>query len=271
MPTVALRLAYDGGRFDSYARMPGRDTVEDALLAALRHEGYVEGTFRTGSRTDAGVSALENVCRVTLERPHLAGLVPAVQRHLPDGLWMTAAAEVPATWNPRHARRRRYRYFAFDRGEQLAPMRHAAAAFVGRHDMRAFARLEEGRDPQRNVFAFGVEPGPDGWEFAVEGDGFLWNQVRRMVGATLAVGRGDAPPEAIAHSLRSGTPHPRFRLVAAEGLVLERVEYDGLAWDPAAGRLGPQLVARPHQDARARMRLARHLRELAPWPADEGR
>ncbi|MEA3189902.1 MAG: tRNA pseudouridine38-40 synthase [Thermoplasmata archaeon] len=267
MLTAALRLAYDGGRFDSYARMPGRDTVEDALLAALHPEGYVEGTFRTGSRTDAGVSALENCCRATFDRPHLQGLVPAVQRNLPDGLWVTAATEVPDTWNPRHARRRRYRYFAFDRGEALAPMQQAAAAFVGRHDMRAFARLEEGRDPQRNVFAFEVAAGPDGWEFAAEGDGFLWNQVRRMVGATLAVGRGEAPPEAIAASLASGTPHPRFRLVAAEGLVLEQVAYDGLAWDPKAGRLGPQLVGRMHQDARARMRLARHLRELAPWPA----
>src|SRR5687767_15201226 len=50
---VALRFAYDGEAFDSYARMPGRYTVEDSLMAALASEGYVEGSFKTGSRTDA--------------------------------------------------------------------------------------------------------------------------------------------------------------------------------------------------------------------------
>ncbi len=110
---VALRIAYDGSRFEAYARDPTAQTVEDALIRALQEEGLVEGSFRTGSRTDAGVSALENVCKVTLERAHLKGLVPALQRNLPLGLWVTGAAPVDAKWNPRHAKRRHYRYDRF--------------------------------------------------------------------------------------------------------------------------------------------------------------
>ncbi|HUR62051.1 MAG TPA: tRNA pseudouridine(38-40) synthase TruA [Candidatus Thermoplasmatota archaeon] len=263
---VAFRLAYDGRRFDSYARDPGASTVEGHLIAALRLEGYVEGTFRTGSRTDAGVSALENVCKATVRRPHLRGLVPALQRNLPEGLWVTAAARVVPHWNPRHARRRHYRYHAVPRTEGLALMRQACALFVGRHDMRAFAKLEEGRDPERNVFAFTVGEEGGMWVFRVEGDGFLWNQVRRMVSAVLCVGRGEAPLEAIAHGLAAGNAHPRFRLVSANGLVLERIEYDSLRWDPEAGRVGPHSIGHHVQDAHAGMLLARHLRELAPWP-----
>ncbi|MFO1534594.1 MAG: tRNA pseudouridine synthase A [Thermoplasmatota archaeon] len=268
--TVALRLAYDGRRFDAYARDPDASTVEGHLLAALRQEGCVEGSFKTGSRTDAGVSALENVCRATLERPHLRGLVPALQRHLPMGLWVTAAARVEPGWNPRHAKRRRYRYHAFPRNEDLGAMQEACAVFVGRHDMRAFARLEEGRNPERNVFAFTVAAEGGAWVFRVEGDGFLWNQVRRMVSAVLCVGRGEAGVEDIVAGLTTGKAHARFRLVAANGLVLERIDYgEGEpAWDPEAGRLGPHAISRAFQDAHAGMFLARHLRELAPWPGD---
>jgi tRNA pseudouridine38-40 synthase len=261
-----LRIAYDGRRFDSYARDPDASTVENHLLDALREEGYVEGTFKTGSRTDAGVSALENVCKATVRRAHLRGLVPALQRNLPEGIWVTAAAHVMPHWNPRHARRRHYRYHALPRSEDLALMRQACASFVGRHDMRAFAKMEEGRNPERSIFAFTVDAEDEAWVFRVEGDGFLWNQVRRMVSAVLCIGRGEAPLSAITTGLETGNAHPRFRLVSANGLVLERIEYDSLHWDEEAGRVGPHAIGHHVQDAHAGMLLARHLRALAPWP-----
>lgn len=279
--TVALRIAYDGSRFAAYARNPAGGTVEDALLAALRQEGLVEGSFKTGSRTDAGVSALENVCRAQLRRKTLRGLVPALQKLVPDGLWVTGAAEVGPGFNPRHARRRRYRYVAALRGEDLARVAAACQAFVGRHDMRGFARMEEGRDPVRNVFAFQVEPltpasgapldgagRPRLARFAVEGDGFLWNQVRRMVSAALAVGRGEAEVADIEATLETGKPHKRFRVAAVEGLLLERVEYDNVRWSQEAGALGRQLTGRPLQCAAVAGVVAAHLASLAPW--DEG-
>lgn len=265
---VALRIAYDGSSFHSYARQPGRRTTEGALLGALKHDGYVEGSFKTGSRTDAGVCALENVCRATVKRKTLRGLVPSLQRNCPDGLWVTAAAPVAPEWNPRHARRRTYRYEAIARGEDLELLRPACAAFLGRHDMRAFAKMEEGRNPERNVFAFDVAADGPVWSFRVTGDGFLWNQVRRMVGAAAAVGRGEAEVHDIEASLASGKAHPRFKLAPAQGLTLEHVEYDGLAWDPLLGRLGPQLLPQVYLAARARLGVMEHLRELAPWPAD---
>lgn len=265
---VALRIAYDGSRFAAYARDPTLPTVEDALIRALQDEGLVEGGFRTGSRTDAGVSALENVCRATIVRPHLRGLVPSLQRNLPLGLWVTGAARVDERWNPRHAKRRHYRYDRYRRDEELDRMQAACALFLGRHHMGAFAKLEEGRNPERNIFAFNVqESGEGAWSFHVEGDGFLWNQVRRMVSAVLAVGRREAELSDISIGLATQKAHSSFRLAAAEGLVLERIEYDPAPeWSAEAGRLGPHAITRSYQEACARMRLADHLRELAPWP-----
>lgn len=268
--TVALRIAYDGGAFHSYARQLGRRTTEGGLIGALKHEGYVEESFKTGSRTDAGVCALENVCRATVKRKTLRGLVPALQKHCPPGLWVTAGTLVQADWNPRHARRRTYRYEALERGEDLARMRAACEAFIGRNDMRAFAKLEAGRNPERNVFEFLVESDGPVWSFRITGDGFLWNQVRRMVGAVMAVGRADAEVADIQASLKSGKPHQRFHLAPAQGLTLERVEYEGLQWDPVLGRLGPHLLPQSILAARSRAAVMEHLRLLAPWPEGVG-
>lgn len=254
---VALRFAYDGSAFESYARQPGRRTVEGALMAALAHEGLVEGTFRTGSRTDAGVSAAMNVCAADLERVHLRGLVPALQQHLPAGLWATAATPAPDGFDPRKAAFRQYRHLAPRLGEDGARMRDAAALFLGTHHMGAFARLEAGRDPVRTVEAVDVAELDAFWEMRVRGQSFLWGQVRRMVGALVAVGMGHAEARDIEAALADGRPHPRFTVASAEGLMLERVHYDGLAWDPAAGQVDQRTVTPALVQARVRLDVAR--------------
>ncbi len=246
---IALRFAYDG-RFAGYARQPEGGTVEDHLLAALAKEGLVAGSWRAGSRTDKGVCAAMNVAACTLDRPHLKGLVPAVQRHLPQGIWCTGAAAVADDFDPRRAHARTYAYHAPAGGENLQAMQAACQAFVGKHDMRAFARPEE-RDPQRTVLAMDVAADAGWWVFRVRGHAFLWNQVRRMVHATLQVGAGRAAVDDVVQALRSGKAHPSFGIAAPGGLLLQSVEYD-IAWDPAAGTpLGKQTLAAA-QEARVR-------------------
>lgn len=256
---IALRFAYDGACVDSYARQPDRDTVESRLMEALGHEGLVPGSWHTGSRTDRHVSALGNVGKAVLAREHLRGLVPALNAHLDDGVWATGAARVDADWNPRRASWRRYGYVVPSRGEDEAAMAAACRLFLGRHDMRGFARMEPGRDPVREVQEFSVAADGSAWAFRVQAPNFLWNQVRRVVDAALRVGRGEVDAEAVRQTLASGTPHPCFQVAPAEGLVLERVHYDGLQWDPQAGNVGRRRIRRPWMAARARLAVLEHL------------
>jgi len=262
MIRVALRITYQGSAFDSYARTPGRRTVEGALLDALRKEGLVEGSFRTGSRTDAGVSAFENVLLAELERPHLRGLAPALQANLPEGAWVTAAALAPEGFDPRRASWRQYRYLAPQSGESLAAMQAAAKHFLGTHHMAAFARLEAGRDPHRTVLACDVANTDGLWRLTVRGQSFLWGQVRRMASAILAIGAGHAEPDEIARALSTGTAHARFGVAPSEGLVLERVHYEALAWDPEAGGVELRRAQWGRVEAEVRRDVARHIEGL---------
>lgn len=228
---AAVRFGYDGQTFTSYARDPSHPgSIEEHLVAGLMQEGLTEGTFVTGSRTDARVSAVGNVCRVTLDRPHLRGLPQALLPHLPEDLWVTGAAPVAPDWNPRHATRRHYVYWHPVAGE-LPLAKQACRLFLGRHDFRAFCRHEPGRSPMRSVARFDVEETQGLWRFDVEGPSFLWNQVRRMVGAAVAVARGQATGADIGAALAAHVLHPCFENVPPEGLVLWEVRYPGMEWE----------------------------------------
>ncbi len=253
--TVALRFAYDGSCFEAYARDPAlTSTVEGYIQDACRAEGSVEGTWRTGSRTDAGVSARMNVAKVTFDRT-LRGLVPALNSRLPPGVWVTGVAAVDPDWNPRFAAKRTYRYIAPYAGEDEAIIRRACKAFRGTHHMGAFARVEEGRDPHRTIKSFEVKR-DDAWVFTVQGPSFLWNQVRRMVGAALAIARGDATMDDLEQGLETGQHHHTFRPAPAGGLMLWDIIYDpALDWVAEAGGLHPSQIMQTWQAARTRADL----------------
>jgi tRNA pseudouridine38-40 synthase len=251
---IALRFSYDG-RFSGYARQPEGNTVEDYLLKALVREGLVAGSWRTGSRTDKGVHAKINVAAATLQRPHLRGLVPALQAHLPPGIWITGAAEVDEGFDPRRAAWREYTYVASNQGESEEAMVAACREFEGIHNIGAFARIEPHRSPERTIMSMTVTAA-DGWVFTVRGQSFLWHQVRRMVDAVLGVGAGTTSLDAITQGLRSGKRHSTWDIAPAEGLLLHDIGYaPELIWNPAAGTPPRRIIARQWQQARVAMAL----------------
>ncbi|MCA1819737.1 MAG: hypothetical protein LC620_06795 [Halobacteriales archaeon] len=186
-----------------------------------------------------------------------------MQKLLPAGLWLTAAAVAPS-FDPRRAAWRQYRYVAPAGGEDLDAMRKAAQEFVGTHAMHAFARVEAGRNPERTVLECSVAPADRFFAFTVRGESFLWNQVRRMVSAILAVGRAEAKVEDIERAFAAGRPHPRFGVAPAEGLLLERVHYEGLLWDAQAGGIDVRRVMPDFVQATIALAVAQHVAGTSP-------
>ncbi len=232
----ALRFAYDGRRFDGFPRQPQARlrTVEGALLEALWDAGAVRDPedcgYRPGSRTDQGVSARENVVAFGSMIPPervpgaLVGRVP--------GLWPLAGVKVEPWFDPRRARWREYRYFLSARelpsGVRGRELDEVLQVFVGRHDFSAFARKlrhEPHRSPMREVLSMEVE-GPSGsglYVVRVRGASFLWQQVRRMLGAALAVVRDEIGLGEVRRALQAPSGPVPWGLVPATRLVLWRV------------------------------------------------
>ena len=107
-------------------------------------------------------------------------------------------------------------------------MRRAASFFVGRHDFVSFAANpnRELETTVRNIFSFEVRRSGPRHTFVVRGDGFLYKQVRSMVGFLISVGKGNERPEAVRELLEAKAPRTaRVETAPPRGLFLWKVFY----------------------------------------------
>ena len=157
---------------------------------------------------------------------------------------MRAAYARPDFDARKDAKGKEYRYFVYNasilpphlapywtfchRPLDVAAMQDAASRFVGRHDFVSFAANPH-RDLEttvRNIFAFTVKKSGPRVTFSVKGDGFLYKQVRSMVGFLLSVGKGNERPEAVTELLEAATPRTaRVQTAPGKGLFLWKVWY----------------------------------------------
>lgn len=232
-----MKVGYDGTRFSGSQVQPSVRTVHGELARTLRELGHPDPEIRWAGRTDAGVSAAGNVA--VFDTPLApSSLLPGLSFGMKDA-WAWAWAEVPPEFEPRHATRRRYRYFLRTEtpAEQLAD---AMRLFVGTHDFTGFCKLEPDVDPVRTVT--GVNATRDGPYVILDvvGGSFLWNQVRRMVAAAERVAEGRSPAKHVEEILASGAPAD-LGTAPAEPLVLLDVEYAGVSFQHAGGRVFERL------------------------------
>lgn len=253
---IKLVLAYDGTDFHGWQRQPGvrtvQETLEDVLRRILRHPLHVNGA----SRTDAGVHARGQVACVHTTTPiPIANLRLAIGHHLPDDMGLVAADECPPTFHPaRDACAKHYRYRVFNSThrpvEQLAQrytwhvwytldvgrLRAAAAELVGTHDFAGFATQGSPRETTvRTIHQVDIEQvGPE-IHINVVGGGFLYNQVRNMVGTLIEIGRGHWPPARIGEILAARDRRLAGPTAPPQGLCLEWVCYDDRSRANGAG------------------------------------
>ena len=250
-----LTVAYDGTAYAGWQVQPRnasvQQMVEDALLVICGQKVKVHGS----GRTDRGVHARGQVAHVDLAtRLGTEALRRALNARLPQDISVLRVVAVRPSFHARRsACRKEYRYFVWNgatilpdkrlyytyvyRPLDVAAMREAAAHFVGRHDFASFTA-----NPQREVKStvrtvFGCTISKKGSEivFRVSGEGFLYKQVRSMVGFLLRVGEGAERPEAVAELLEAAAPRKaRVPSAMPQGLFLWRVFYR-LAIDKGSG------------------------------------
>jgi tRNA pseudouridine38-40 synthase len=254
---VLLSIAYDGRRFAGFARQPNQRTIAGELLGALQSVDPTIREVRGSSRTDAGVHARDQ--RVAFD-PTAAipprGWALGLSRHLPEDIAVRRAALVPAGFVPRFASlRKRYRYqITFDplrdpflEGRTwrlperlddavLAAIAEEARALIGTHDFAAFRSSADERERTiRTLHAVTAERDPADartlW-ITVEGDAFLHNMVRIIVGTLLDVARARKPPGAAARALASRERKDAGITAPPDGLVLDRVWLSDEGTDP---------------------------------------
>ena len=244
MTKIKLTIEYVGTDFCGWQSQTNGKSVQDAVERALSK--YFDCDFvriYAAGRTDVGVHAKGQVAHfVTDKTVNCYKLCLGVNLNLPDSVAVTNAEAVEDDFDARFsAVSKTYCYRVYVSATRkptldvnhtqvykpldVEAMKKAAELLVGTHDFTAFQKTGSNlKGTVRTVNSFDVTASGDGTiTFTVNGNAFLYNQVRIMCGLLIEVGKGKFRLEDVQNML-NGTKL-KFKTLPAKGLTLEQVYY----------------------------------------------
>ena len=243
---IKLTIAYDGTDFHGWQFQPGLRTVQGEIETAAKRVCGHPLTISGASRTDAGVHARgQTATFLDQSGIPVANMVRAIGHRLPLDISIVHACQVPLDLHAsRSARSKLYRYHIHNSDHRpveamrqryarhlwlrldLDRVRSAAAKLVGEHDFAGMASQGSPRaSTVRTLQRIGVRRVFDEVLIDFEGGGFLYNQVRNMVGTLIEIGRGHWPIERIDEILEARDRSLAGPTAPASGLCLQWVKY----------------------------------------------
>lgn len=241
---IKLIVSYDGTAYCGWQVQPNGITVqqqiEDAIFKATGETVRVTGS----GRTDAGVHAKAQVAHFdTNSTIPPQKIFKALNAHLPSDIKVLSSEMVDDNFHAcTSAKSKTYQYFLYnsevehplkeryavkiDGDIDVQKMLDASKAFIGEHDFKAFCASGSGaKTTTRTIYNIDISDTDHYLSVTVKGNGFLYNMVRIMVGALVAVGKGEMQKADIEKMLSTGERHFNIKTLPSKGLCLLKVEY----------------------------------------------
>ncbi|MCH4178007.1 MAG: tRNA pseudouridine(38-40) synthase TruA [Streptococcaceae bacterium] len=238
-------IAYDGTLFHGFQRQNNVRSVQACLEKTLTklnsgHPVIVQGS----GRTDAFVHALGQVIHFDLETNRdCEKLRFALDTQSDEDIAIISIEKVSNDWHARYNPHQKTYLFKLDIGKPRSPfnrnyssyfpypldvklMQEAIQYLIGTHDFTGFTATGGSvEDKVRTIYRAEIYEYNNQIHFLFEGNGFLYKQIRNMVGTLIKIGNQRMPVEQITkilitkdRSLAGPTAHP-------EGLYLKEVKY----------------------------------------------
>lgn len=206
------------------------------------------------SRTDSGVHALGQVCKISLpfDIP-IDGLEKSMNSNLPDDILIKGLEKVDKKFHPiADAKDKEYFYLfstdirknpfygdliSYVRGPlNIDLMREACEEFMGEHDFQNFyTKGSDIKTTVRTIFYCGIEeahnftflgmPVPRCYVLRVRGSGFLKQMIRLIMGALWQVGQGGKETCDIVEALNAEKAMRVGPVAPGKGLFLNKIIY----------------------------------------------
>ena len=244
MKRIKLTVAYDGTHYCGWQIQKNGITIEQVLNETLSDFFKQDIKVIGASRTDSGVHALGNVAvldaDVTMPPEKIAY---AINNLLPDDIRIQRSEEVASDFHPRYCDTRKtyeykiynaqfpdpivrlYSHFVYYHLDE-EKMQQGADYLVGEHDFKSFCTpSDDVENTVRTIYYIKVIREGNMVRILVNGNGFLYNMVRIIVGSLLKVGMGMIEPSEIGNILEAKDRTKAGHKAAACGLTLVNIEY----------------------------------------------
>lgn len=245
MKNIKLIVEYEGTNYLGWQKQQGLPTIQGEMEKAL---GIATGEaiqLIGSGRTDKKVHALGQVANF-----HTNSNIPGekykllMEFLLPADISIVDSEEVKLNFHSRFdATSKKYKYIIYNRKLPSAIYRNfsyhvssklnidnmiiASKYFIGTYDFNAF-KVSKGKiiNTRRTITNINIENKGEIIELTIEGNSFLHNMVRIIVGTLIYVGNGRINKDQIPKIIKEGKREGAGITAPPQGLFLEKVYYD---------------------------------------------
>ena len=243
MRNIKLTVQYNGKRYCGWQKQNDSLGIQGNIEQAIKEITNENVKIIGSGRTDAGVHALGQVANFnTNTNIPIENIPNALNSKLPKDISIIKAEEVNEEFHARYcAKGKRYRYIICNSEYRnpiysdtsyfvkydldLDKIKKEAKYLIGTHDFKGFMSSGSSvKDTIRTIYDIDISQQEDMIIVEIEGNGFLYNMVRIIVGTLVDIGRGriDTSMSTIIESrVRSMAGHT----APAHGLFLKKVDY----------------------------------------------
>lgn len=245
MRNIKIIIQYDGTRYKGWQKQNEKvttiqGTLEDILSKLLQEEITLVGC----GRTDAGVHALNYTANFhTKSNLDIDEIKDSINKNLPDDICILSIKNASERFHARYNILSKTYLYKINNTENknvferryvcninerldIEKMRQCALPLVGTHDFQSFTTLKsKTKSTIRTINYISIEEINEKIEIEINGNGFLWNMVRIIIGTLIEAGKNKISSKDIEDILNAKTRSQAGPMAPSKALFLKDVEY----------------------------------------------
>lgn len=244
MRRIRLIISYDGTNYVGWQVQPNGVSVQEMLEKAQFELTGERIRIEGSGRTDSGVHAKAQVAHFDTEARMAADkFAVAMNTHLPRDIRVLYSEECDPSFHARFSAKKKVYTYTIQLGPHadvfrrayslhlhympdIRAMQEAANDAIGTHEFNAFKCSDSTMENTvRTITRSDWVRDGNLLTYTVEGNGFLYNMVRILVGTMIEIGSGKRPSTDLLKAIESGNRSDAGATAPAHGLCLARVVY----------------------------------------------
>lgn len=249
MRNIKMIIQYDGTRYKGWQKQNIKgntvSTIQDKLEKVLSKMTNEDIQVIGCGRTDTGVHADNYIANFkTNSTSTISEFKSYLKMYLPEDIVIKDMMNCSERFHARlNTISKTYKYtidnndfcnvfmkkYAYHMEDKLdvIKMREASEVLIGTHDFRSFTSLKakNGKSTIRTINSINIEENNNIITIVVNGNGFLLNMVRILVGTLIEAGKGTLSPKDMKDILETKDRTKAGEKAPAKGLCMLKVEY----------------------------------------------
>lgn len=244
MRNIKMIIEYDGSRYKGWQKQTDDIyTLQGKIESVLSKMSGEEIQLIGCGRTDSGVHALNYTANFhTSSNKTVNDMLIYLNEYLPDDIQVKSIKDASERFHSRYnILSKTYLYkinnshlSVFDRKYvyhiseklNLDLMKQCGDVLVGTHDFQSFTTLKsKTKSTVRTINYIKISEIDNIIEIEINGNGFLWNMVRIILGTLIEAGKGEIKPKDIENILNAKKRSEAGAMAPAKALFLKDVEY----------------------------------------------